>query len=287
MKYLFAGLAFLLSSCVSDPPIVNPEKTIGLPSSAFTEYWEEQKNPNVIYFAGASFEWRLGHDSIEIVSHEFTDAVSCVDDQAGKPVCEPFQWSHHFSGTYQRQESKLSTQIRFHHSEPENAPKIPALDYQAAFRVHYSPDSSQMQVSLIPGSHFLGADSAWQFRKLEHRSVNILNAEVSNDCGPTDGPETRMSFNTAACANCNPAETAPYSFYLHYEDVDKIESGNTRYAEAWRCGNQGCTDSALATVEFFKTTADSVSGRITLRNGIKRNMGLFSAPKKRQRPMCG
>ncbi len=288
MKFLFACLVFLLTSCVSESTTENPEKkTVLLPSSSYTEYWMEQKDPDILYFAGSHLEWRLSRDSIEIVKNEWTDAVECHTAGTGKEICNPFNWYHHFVGTYQSHDSTLTVHIRYHHSEPENAPVDIARDSQATFRVRYSADSSEMQVALLTGANFLKAGSKWQFRKLEHHNVNIVSAEVSNDCGPADGPETRMKFLPSPCPNCSPGNDSPYDFYLGFEDVDKIESGLARYATAWRCGSQGCTDSSAVTVEFIHVQADSVSGRITLRKGMTRSMGLFSAPKKRQKPFCG
>lgn len=290
MKKLLISLALLVCACVTDTPTEDPVSWKGLPSSNYTEYWEEQKDPNIIYFAGSNFEWRFSRDSVEIVNNEFTDVSGCFKDGTGKTKCTPFNWSHHYTGTYQRQDSALSLHVRHRHSEPENAPEVSTNDIQAVFRLSYSADSTDMTATLVSNFDFFNSDSTIKFRKLEHGSISVVSAEVSNDCGPADGAETRLTFNTDACPHCpigGSGNAAPYSLYLGYEDVDRIGSGDIRHATTWRCDAQACTDSAAVKVEFSKVTADSVSGRITLRNGMKRGMGLFTAPKKRQRPMCG
>jgi|GEM_PF-4238789 len=287
MKLWIVCTLFLLSSCVSDPPTQDPEKTMILPSSAFKDFWEERTHPDVLYFAGSWFELRLSRDSIEIVQNVFTDVNGCHTDGSGETSCSPSRWSHHYLGTCQRQDSTLSIQIRFQYSEPQ----VPLLrnleDTVATFRIRYSDDSSQMSLVLLSGAEFLNHGSQWEFAKLDHHPVEISSAEISNDCGPADAPETRMTFLSTPCPYCNLDNHAPYSFYLGYADVDQIKSGEERYVPAWRCGEQGCTDSALATVRFFNAETDSVRGSITIRKGMTRSLGTFVAPKRRSRPFCG
>lgn len=290
MKKSLISLALLVSACITDAPDEFPGGLQPLRASNYTEYWEEQKNPNVLYYVGSNFEWRFSRDSIEMVQNAFTDASMCTLDLSGQRTCTPFRWSHHYAGTYQRQDSTLSMQVHHHHSEPENAPEVAIHAIQAVIHLSYSADSTEMTATLVSGNEFFNSDSPKKFRKLEHGLISVVSAEVSNDCGPADGAETRLTFNTAPCPHCpigGSGQAAPYSLYLGYEDVDQIASGNIRHANTWRCDAQGCTDSAEVKVEFSKVTADSVSGRITLRNGMKRGMGLFAAPKKRSRPTCG
>jgi hypothetical protein len=290
VKKSLAFLALLLASCLNDESLDATSTTRNRTDTlaANTEIWEEMPDPNLIRFAGSDLELRLGQDSIEIVQTEFTDFSDCRTSDSGITKCSPFSWSFHYLGTFTRRDSTLSIHIRYSHTDQDVSQPTVGKDSVATFRLRYSSDSSQLQMVLLTDSLFLNVGSHWQFQKLNHRNLNIVNAEVSDDCGDTDGPETRLTFNTEACKNCSPANESPYSFYLGYQDVDDIASGNNRYVnQAWRCGNQGCTDSVSATIEFFKTTNDSVSGRITLRNGIKLSTGLFTAPKKRQRPMCG
>jgi hypothetical protein len=289
LSFSLLFFALLFSACLNDSQggasKQNPEPDI--PSSTFTEFWEEAANPNLIRFAGTDLEMQLGRDSIAIVISEFTDAITCTDDASGKQVCSPLSWEHHYLGTYTRQDSTLSMRIRFDHSFPNvPAPAIMA-DSTASFRMRYSPDSSRMTLVLLSGTDFLQHGFQWNFQKLDHRKVSVVSPTITNDCGPADQLQTRMTFEVAPCSGCDTANRAPYSFYLQYQDVDDIKPGETRYASAWRCGNLGCTDSTLATIDISSVSRDSVGGRISLRKGMTRSMGVFSAPKKHERPPCG
>jgi hypothetical protein len=293
MKLMLLGFSLLFfalffSACLNEPS-VDASKSypeLDIPSTSYTEFWEEAPNPNRIRFAGTDLEMQLGRDSIALVKSEFTDEISCTDDASGKQVCSPLSWEHHFVGTYTRQDSTLSIRIRFDHSFPNVPTPATIADITASFHMRFSPDSSRMTLVLLSGTDFFQHGSQWHFQKLDHRTVSVVSPTIGNSCGEVGEPNTQMTFEVTPCAGCDTANIAPYSFYLRYQDVDDIQAGDSRHVSAWRCGNLGCTDSTHATIDISNVSRDSVGGRISLRKGMVRSMGVFSAPKSHERPPC-
>jgi hypothetical protein len=279
--------ACLLAACVSDNASDSEtEKERKLEHTART-YWEEQLDPKIAYFAGSRFEWQFFGDSVAIVQKGWTDVSECRMDSSGHSTCTPTSWTHHYSGSFTALDSTLSVKARYHHSVPANAPEPNTKTADAIFRVRYASDSTRLEVALQTGTSFLGTESPLSFHRLEHHDMSIVSAEVSNDCGPADGPETRLTFLPESCPTCTSDSKAPFSLNLNQPDVDSLSKESNYTGSVWRCGELGCIDSAYAVVELTRTTSDSVSGIITLRKGNSRSQGHFTAPKKRQRPFCG
>lgn len=115
---------------------------------------------------------------------------------------------------------------------------------------------------------------------------------IRNDCGPTDGPEIRISF-TDTVVSCTTGYSYPItSAQLHVNAISEVKIGpDSIYVgrDAWQCtdGNH-CYELGKLDIHFTDSTATHMSGVYQIKKaGNVVESGRMELIKCVERPMCG
>lgn len=119
-SFLFSLL--LLAACENaSAPVPGPADEKGVPGAAILGIeWVQQRNPDVIAYAGSSLTLTLAGDSAVLIEENYTDMIECRI-MGADTLCSSGRWKNRYVGSYAMDDSLLTLSLTFAGTTAKNA----------------------------------------------------------------------------------------------------------------------------------------------------------------------